>query len=369
MKKLNRSISIFLALVCIAGALTSCGNKTENKPGTITPLVTSALPPEEVPVLQTNELAPIIPEGYEEMAKENAVSLYLDASEKTDSLTSFSAEFDIKRELYAHEFVRSTTAQTRVSVSAADELSLNNSYGSFVELYDSSVIESSRSLYYSEGTMYMQSVEGKKEYSPLSEEDAQKLAASYTNVSLEFPAEAFEESVVASNGGSTSVMALVPTEKVMSLVSSFTVDDLAAYYTPTSDTFDITYSEDSLLSFTVNENGCFDSMTIEYMIYFTHDMGDGSARMTVDVRFVDNDGSVEIVAPESLDGYTPYLGEEEPTQEEMEAQYMEDTLALFDENNKRVPDFAKKYTECCMKYGKAAVDNIVGTFETLSAAQ
>lgn len=369
MKKLNKSIAILLALACTAGALASCAKKTESKPSVSTPPITSELPAEEPSSLQTNELAPIIPEGYEDMTKENAVSLYLDASERTDSLTSFAAELDITKELYAHEFVKSSTAQTRVAVSTAEALSLHNSYGNTITLYDSSTVEESRSLYYSDGTMYMADVEGKKEYYPLSEEDAQSLASSYSNVALEFPSEIFAESVVTRNESDTSVMALTAVENITDLISTFTADDLSIYYTPVSDSFDITYSDEALLGFTVNKNGCFDRMTIEYMIYFTHSMGEGSARMTVDVRFVDNDGTVEITAPDSLDEYTPYLGEEEPTQDEMDAQYMEDTLALFDENNKRIPDFGQKYIECCMKYGKQAVDNIVDTFESLSSAQ
>lgn len=304
--------------------------------------------------------------GETEPEYEDATDIYLDAKEKTDSLNAFCAQLTTRHTFNGHEYVSEMSSVTKVNYDNSDALCISNSYNTTVSLNDGTNVTKDSSLYYKDLVIYQKNSDSEKYMSVMDESGEESMANSYSGVSLDLPSEIFKNSTVTKDK-STIVKTEPKVDDVKDILSTF-VGEMGVYYAPLNEEFDYKYS-DVEIRLVINNDGYFSEMSIGFTVSFETSQGDKSVGIAVDVVYSDFDGDITIEEPSDLLEYTYYLGEEEKTQEQLEEEYMNEVLALYDQDNNKVEDFNTHYVELCMKYGRAAVDSIVDAFEMAKAMQ
>jgi len=357
MKNSLRSAFIITLVLCLAISMISCKDKKD--------------PDKENKNTETTAASSSPLDGVE---TEDAREIYSEAKEKTDSLSAFCAELDVERTFDSAASFKKDISKTVVNYDASESLKYKNEYSNLYTLNDGTEIENTAGSYFSDSLIYEKTADGKKTIYFVDEATEASLKEKYSNVAFDFPADIFEKSVI-TEGEKTVVTAYPEASKIEELLQTFS-GDMNPFYTPADSGFSYEYNQ-PCISFTVGNNGCFDQMTITFPVCFDHldSTTSTTAKATVDIavtlNFTDTDGEVTVEAPDDLVDYSYYDGstDDEKTQAEYEEEYMNDVMALFDSNNNKIADFNKRYAELCLKYGRAGVDSIVSTYETLSAME
>ena len=288
----------------------------------------------------------------------DATGVYTAAREKTDTLVSFDATM-VMSVKFDTEKATGTESTVNVALDRRDpeapifykeyninDLSLGKEYVT--------------SMYYADNVVYEKSGIGEKYMTAASVESVE---SSFESVSVELPEEIFKESEVKEK----TVKAKTDASKISQLIEGF-LSGVPTYFSSLKEdgSFEYTYSEVSV-EFATDDKGYFDYISIACSAEFDHADGHNKADISMTVTYNDPGEDVDITAPDDLSEYTWYDGSD-MTQEELEAQMMEDILALFifeDGTATRVENFDELYIIACSKYGKETVDMYVETVEML----
>lgn len=297
---------------------------------------------------------------------EDASDIYTEAKKKTDSLESFNAIMTIERDFgdESNKFNDKSTVSVKVDQSDKEAPVYLNEYRIEHSGKDVNTTEES-STYYADSVVYQKAADGSK-YKQIS--TAEAVTSQFSTVAIDIPEKAFEKSHVYKNDGLTQVVAEPEAEVVHELLESF-ISGMETYFTPVNSEngFSFEYSTVSL-GLDINSENYFEKMSVEFKAAFEHADGKSAVDMKITVSFIDPGKTPVIEEPEDLAEYIWYE-DVEKTEDELQEEFMNEVLALYDENNNPVPEYDELYLELCAKYGKESVDMIVETFEMLKATQ
>lgn len=291
---------------------------------------------------------------------EDMSQLYLDAKQKTDSLDSFDAVMELGLIFDADGGKKGTESvvTTKLDRSNPDSPVYYTRYAvTDIELDHEYV----SSTYFADEAVYEMSAMGEKYKTPVSVEAVESL---FSGVAIDFPEAAFKKAVVDGN----SVTAKTDAASMAQLLESFTSGVDGYFTSPNADgSFDFDYSE-LTLGFVTNDEGYFTEMSVSCNVKFEHLEGSAKATLTQKITYNSPGSAVTVEAPADLGEYTPYEEVEQPSQEEMEEEFMNDIFTLYnftDGKTIRVENFDAIYAQLCAKYGKESVDTYIEYIEML----
>ncbi len=293
--------------------------------------------------------------------KTDSSATYTAAKEKTDALSSFDVVMQMSVRYSEKDVKRGNESSVHVQLDRRDESS--PVYYKEYNINDLSLDRQyTTTMYYADNVVYEMGGMGEKYKTQVGLES---ITASFESVAIDLPPEIFESSEV--NG--SDVTAEADASTLSGLLEGF-MAGTSTYYSPVKEdgSFDFEYS-DVDVSFSTDDNGYFEYISLACVVEFEHAKGEGEADISMTVTYNDPGKDVEITAPGDLSEYTWYE-ESDKSKEELEAEMMEEILALFDfEDGKatRVEDFDELYIIACSKYGKETVDMYVETVEMLGS--